>query len=149
MTITAEPSRKSAFEELFGSAEPIHVYTVQDAISDGTLVQIDEDLTKQYGFRWPVVMTKAAWTDAVEWTRDNASQDEDGRAWDVLTILRLFVPRLADGPQTTHVMRIANTTPSGAPSKAMHPSACMLTFSAAAMNPAGDPCLMVTLPGED
>lgn len=149
MTTIAEPKATTAFEELFGDAAPIHVYTVQDGIRDGSHVQIDDELAKQYGFRWPVVMTKAAWAAAVEWTRDDTSQDEAGRAWDVLTILRLFIPRLGNGPQTSHVMRVANTTPSGTPSKAEHPSACMLTFAATAMNPAGDPCLMVSLPGED
>lgn len=149
-TTEAAPESKSAFEELFGDTPIISQYTVQDGIADGTFVQLDRRLTESYGYRIPVVMTKAAWADTVEWTRDGDFQDEEGRAWDVLTILRRFALRLQNGPMTSHVMRIRNrSATSGRHSKAVTPSACLLTFSAIAMDPSGQPCFMITLPGED
>jgi hypothetical protein len=71
--------------ELFG--EPISTYTRAQAIEDGVLVDVTET-AKEAGFRFPVVMTRAAWEDCVSWSdEDNKRQtyqDEAGRLWDVL-----------------------------------------------------------------
>lgn len=75
----------SDLTDFFG--EPIAVYTTTEAINDGVLVEagpMAADL-----FRWSVLITRAAWTDCVEWTeedglRTGACQDQNGRLWDVL-----------------------------------------------------------------
>lgn len=84
--------------ELFSDADVISSYSRHRAIEDGVLVDVTPT-AREVGFRYPVAMTRAAWADAVEW-RDwererwkaasgaAAVQDERGRLWDVLSLLR-------------------------------------------------------------
>jgi hypothetical protein len=71
--------------DIFG--EPISTYSRRQAIDDGVLIDVTSTATEA-GFRIPVAITAAAWTDCVEWTdADNQRQcyqDESGRLWDVL-----------------------------------------------------------------
>ena len=45
-------------------------------------------MARDCGFRWPVAITAAAWSDCVAWTDADSSgqvhQDQSGRLWDVL-----------------------------------------------------------------
>lgn len=72
-------------ESVFG--EPIYVYTRENAIDDGTLVDVGE-VAGEAGFRIPVAMTAAAWADCVAWSEADSkrqtAQDETGRLWDVV-----------------------------------------------------------------
>lgn len=69
--------------------EITHSYSRCDALADGFLVDVTE-LAKQAGFKVPIAMTRAAWSQCVEWTEADtlrqAHQDETGRLWDVLTM---------------------------------------------------------------
>lgn len=83
----------TAMHEIFG--EPIHTYTRAQAIGDGYLVDVSA-VAAEAGIRYPTAMTRAAWADMVEWSReDNARkgtlQDEAGRLWDVLWMLRCAI----------------------------------------------------------
>jgi len=66
----------------------IDAYTRADAIADGTLVAVPEPIAREAGFLVPVAITRAAWTDCVEWSDTDSNrqtpQDEEGRLWDVL-----------------------------------------------------------------
>ena len=74
--------------EIFGDV--IYSYTREQALEDGFLVDVSETASEA-GFTIPVAMTRAAWTDLVEWNDNNrAFQDEAGRLWDVLTMARYF-----------------------------------------------------------
>ena len=79
-----EPSSETT---LFGDV--IYSYPRAQAIADGVLVDVSET-AREAGFQWPVAMTDTAWQDCVAWSEaDNvaqASQDESGRLWDVLTM---------------------------------------------------------------
>lgn len=81
--------------EFFG--EPIHVYTMAQAIEDGVLIDAS-DLAKNW-FRWPVVLTSAAWADTVQWSEADShrtgswGQTESGRLRDVLWMSALAVRR--------------------------------------------------------
>lgn len=68
----------------------IHSYTRQDAIRDGVLVDVTE-LAKQAGFRWPVAMTSTVHGKFVVVPPTADWQDEMGRLWDILTMLRLAI----------------------------------------------------------
>jgi len=72
-------------DSLFG--QPIYVYARENAIDDGTLVDVSE-VAREAGFRIPVAMTAAAWADCVAWSEADSqrqtAQDEAGRLWDVL-----------------------------------------------------------------
>lgn len=69
------------------SGVPIHVYKRIQAIEDGILVDVTQ-AANGAGFRIPVAMTAAAWTDCVAWeesdTQRQTQQDQAGRLWDVV-----------------------------------------------------------------
>lgn len=80
--------------ELFG--EPISIYTRQQAIDDGFLIDVSVT-ARGAGFRVPVALTRAAWADCVEWTEADSKrqtyQDESGRLCDVLWMAWLAARR--------------------------------------------------------
>ena len=67
--------------------EVISTYTRAQALADGVLIDAGSS-SREAGFRWPVALTAAAWSDCVEWTEDDSvrqiHQDLSGRLWDVL-----------------------------------------------------------------
>jgi len=71
--------------ELFG--EVISTYSRAQALADGVLVDA-APMAQEAGFRWPVAITAAAWSDCVVWSdADNerqVHQDQSGRLFDVL-----------------------------------------------------------------
>jgi hypothetical protein len=79
-------------------SEYIDVYSRQDAIADGILVDLMQpslvSLVKQAGFRYPIAMTKTAFSRYVEFDllADNYyGQDLIGRLWDVLCMLSVQI----------------------------------------------------------
>jgi len=80
---------------MFENVEPIHSYSRAEAIRDGVL--IDATATaREAGFRFPVALTRAVWERCVAIPPGVLCQDEAGRLWDVLTMLR-FAIRGQDG----------------------------------------------------
>lgn len=89
----------STMSDIFGPV--IHAYTRAQAIADGALVDVTETSggSREAGLRWPVAMTPAAHAATVKWDRcpgGNVEQakpftgdEESGRLWDVLTMLRM------------------------------------------------------------
>src|SRR5262245_51303955 len=74
--------------DLFGP--PISMYTRAMALEDGALVDLSE-LARDFGIRWPVAITRAAWLDCIDWDeadnkRKGTGQDAVGRACDVLAM---------------------------------------------------------------
>lgn len=76
--------------------ELVHVYTRAQGIAAGVLRDVSE-VAKEVGLKMPVALTAAAWHKAVAWTRDSALNDESGRLWDVLWVLRATILRLPRG----------------------------------------------------
>lgn len=68
---------------LFKDADLIHVYTRAQALADGVLVDVSE-IAREAGFKVPVALTAAVWADCVAWPKEDGTQDERGRLWDVL-----------------------------------------------------------------
>ena len=89
--MTTTQTTAAAAEPLFTEADVVHVNTRAQAIADGVLVDVT-DTAKEAGFAYPVALTRAVWTECVEWTQDDARrkprfhQDEAGRLWDVLFV---------------------------------------------------------------
>ena len=73
--------------------EVIHAYTRAQAIEDGVLVDLS-DLAREAGFRFPVAVTQGVWA-VLNPTKEleSAGQDLNGRAWDMLTVLRHAIRR--------------------------------------------------------
>ncbi len=78
---------------IFENAEMIHQYTRQNLIDDGFLIEVPADLARQVGFVVPVGILIEVWNDAVAWSSEDSErqtpQDEAGRLWDLLNVLRV------------------------------------------------------------
>ncbi len=118
----------------------IDAYSRADAISDGVLLDAS-NLAKEAGFRYPVALTAAAWATCVRVPAGVPGQDETGRLWDVLTMLRHASRAAAPDVSTLRFDVLVlndNTTPKPVRLKAV-------------CGPDDDlsPCLTVMLPDED
>ena len=78
-------SIKPAEHPFFGKV--ISTYTRAQAIDDGVLIDTGP-MAKEVGFKWPVALTAAVWSDCVAWSDADSKaqvyQDQSGRLWDVL-----------------------------------------------------------------
>lgn len=68
----------------------IFSYTRAQAIEDGVLIDVSET-ARECGFVLPVALTQAAWAVCVGVPGDTPGQDESGRLWDLLTLLRFEI----------------------------------------------------------
>jgi hypothetical protein len=68
-------------------ADFIHRFSRADAIRDGALIDVTAP-AKEAGFKFPVALTAAAWAKCVTVPPRVDGQDEAGRLWDVLAMLR-------------------------------------------------------------
>jgi hypothetical protein len=75
-------------------------YSRAQAIDDGILIDVSES-ARAAGFRYPVAMTAGAWGECVAVPKGAAGQDEAGRLWDVLMVLRYAIR--AGGANTDRV----------------------------------------------
>ena len=78
--------------EIFG--EVISSYSRAQAIGDGCLVDVSA-VAKEAGIKFPVALTRAVFEDCVAWSAEDskrqAYQDESGRLWDVIWMLRCAI----------------------------------------------------------
>lgn len=86
-------AKVGSVDSIFG--EVIHAYSRREAIADGLLVDVSET-AREAGIGFPVAMTREAWEDCVAWAmednyRKGTIQDERGRLWDVVWMLRCFI----------------------------------------------------------
>ena len=86
--------------------EVISVYTRQQALDDGTLVDVAA-LARDVGFRHPVALTRTVWERCVRVPGNMVGQDEAGRLWDVLWCCRVAASRCVDSHLTFQV-RVQN-----------------------------------------
>jgi hypothetical protein len=92
---------------MFESADLIHRYTRAEAIADGVLIDVSAT-AKEAGFQYPVAVTRAAWERCVAVPPGVLCQDETGRLWDVLFLLRLAIARSAGGPEVRFAVHVRN-----------------------------------------
>ena len=77
--------------EYFG--EPISIYTRAQAVEDGVLIDVSVS-AREVGFKFPVAVTRTVWDGyIVPDKRARYYQDEMGRLWDILSVLRFHVRR--------------------------------------------------------
>ena len=85
-------------DPFWDGAEIISKYTRADAIDDGYLVDVTET-AKEAGFLYPVAVTRTVWDGYV--VPDDRSrkygQDEAGRLWDILWMLKYAIKRSEGG----------------------------------------------------
>jgi len=80
-------------ESTFGPL--ISAYSRADALSDRQLIDIST-LSREAGFRWPVAVTAPLWHGYIKPPAHLGGQSWEGRAWDVLSLLRLAIRRAGD-----------------------------------------------------
>lgn len=83
----------------------ICAYSRADAIADGVLIDVSE-MAKEAGFRYPMAMTSAAWNECVDVPLSNFCQDEKGRLWDVLMVMRFAICGGAGGNIVTFCVEV-------------------------------------------
>ena len=81
-------------EDIFG--EPISVYTRAQALEDGTLIDVSP-LAKECGFTYPVAVTDGVWSEWIVPPEEATDQDETGRLWDLLNVLRYEIKKSKGG----------------------------------------------------
>lgn len=72
---------------MFTRDDVIFAYTRRQAVADGVLFDVSE-MAREAGFKWPVAMTASVWEDCVRVPEGVEGQDEAGRQWDILFMLR-------------------------------------------------------------
>lgn len=72
--------------------EVIYAYTRSQAVADGEQVEVSKQATEA-GIRFPVFLTRRVYEQFVTVPEGVEGQDEMGRLWDILTLLRFAVRR--------------------------------------------------------
>lgn len=92
-------------EELFGPV--IYSYTRAQAIADGYQVDVSK-VAAEAGITFPVFLTRAVWAAYVEVPPGVEAQDEAGRLWDVLWMLRHAIRKSAGGDRLSFALYVRN-----------------------------------------
>jgi hypothetical protein len=96
------------------TVEILGTYTRAQALDDGVLIDVST-AARQIGFRFPVALTRAAWDLCVALSEaaERACNDEQGRLWDVLWMLRNAIrsPRAGAASEVSFEIRCITTAP--------------------------------------
>lgn len=76
--------------------EIIYAYTRKQAVADGFQVEVSK-IASEAGIRFPVFLTRTVFESFVAVPEGVEGQDEAGRLWDVLTMLRFATRKAAHG----------------------------------------------------
>ena len=130
---------------LFG--EVIYSYTRAQAIDDGVLIDATE-MARDAGFKWPVALTVAAWSDCVAWSdADNERQvyqDQSGRLWDVL-FMASFAVRTANNAKRQLQFDLLRIPRNGRSTTSQRLTLKLILGP----GDGGEPVITIMLPGED
>jgi hypothetical protein len=132
-------------DPIFGQI--ISSYSRAQALEDGALVDITAT-AREAGFTLPVAITRAAWSDCVEWSeadsrRSGGVQDQAGRLWDVVWMASRAVLRSGEDSQVSFkLFRVKRGTRGRGPTE---------TNLTAQIGPGddADPVITIMLPDED
>jgi len=80
--------------DIFGA--PIYTYTRAQAVADGLQVEVTKTAAEA-GIRFPVFITRAVFDSFVTVPPGVTAQDEAGRLWDILWMLRFAILRSRPG----------------------------------------------------
>jgi hypothetical protein len=122
-------------------ADYIHRYSRADAIRDGVLIDVSAT-AREAGIRYPVALTAAAWARCVTVPPGVACQDEAGRLWDVIWLLRCSLQRGSDGPELGFAVQVRNDNREGTPPLVRLKALC-------GPGDQGEPVITVMMPDED
>jgi hypothetical protein len=130
----------SDLSKIFG--EPIYIYSRKDALADGVQVDVSTMATEA-GITFPTFMTHTVWDTYVKVPEGVTAQDEKGRLWDILWMLRHHILAKNHDPQRlTFQLFVRND----------NRRAKLVTLAAECGPMDFDdprPCITITVPGED
>lgn len=86
----SEQGNGRALASLFEQFEVISVYSRKQAIEDGTLIDVSAT-AREAGIRFPTALTSAVWHQYVRVPEGVEAQDETGRLWDIVWMLRCAI----------------------------------------------------------
>jgi hypothetical protein len=119
----------------------IFSYTRAQALADGVLIDVTET-AREAGFRIPVAVTRAVWDQYVAVPEGVTCQDEAGRLWDVLFMLRFAIRTGDGGSETRYRLHVRNDNREGDPPLVELKAVC-------GPDDDGSPCITVMTPSED
>jgi hypothetical protein len=127
-------------ESPFGNV--IYTYTRAQAVADGVQVEVTKT-AQEAGIRFPVFLTRAVYDAYVTVPPDVTGQDEAGRLWDVLTLLRHAIRNAHAGQiRLPFALYVRNDNP--------HPRLVKLIATCGALDVHDpQPAITVTIPDED
>ena len=124
---------------IFGKA--IHTYTRKQALEDGFQVDATET-AKEAGIKYPLFLTRSVWEKYVTVPPGVSCQDERGRLWDIVWMLRCRMGRV-DGAVLTFQLYVRNDNHH-------RPRLVTLVATVGAMDfDDPQPAITVQIPGED
>ena len=84
-------------EGVSSPSEVLSVYTRAQAIEDGVLIDVSQ-FAKEAGFKYPMAVTGRVFQEVIVPPDEvSSTQDDIGRLWDVLNVLRMEIKRAAPG----------------------------------------------------
>jgi hypothetical protein len=86
----------------------IYAYTREQALADGVLCDVSE-MAREVGISLPTAVTTAVWDRYVRVPKTCAGQDETGRLWDILWMLRCAMAATQTGCQLEFSVFVLNT----------------------------------------
>ena len=127
---------------LFDDAEIISVYTRAQALEDGVLVDVSK-VAREAGITYPVAVTRSVWGQYVEVPAGVIGQDEAGRLWDVVWMLRHAIRSAKAGQDTIlYKLHVRNDNRERTPPLVTLKSVC-------GPGDEGEPVITVCMPDED
>jgi hypothetical protein len=126
----------------------IFAYTRAQAIADGVLVDLTATAEwMEAGFTYPVACTHTVWEKYIEWNAEDNQrqtyQDQTGRLWDVLYMLRVAIRRSAGGDQLLFTLHVVPRDARGRSAKRVELKAVCGPGDQA------EPVITIMLPNED
>jgi hypothetical protein len=84
----------------------IFSYTRAQALQDGVLIDVS-DTAREAGIKFPTAVTRAVWARYVEVPEGTTGQDERGRLWDVIWMLRDAIRKSDGGERIDYRLYVA------------------------------------------
>ncbi len=98
---------------MFDNAHLIHSYSRRQAIEDGVLIDVSK-FARELGIRHPTALTAGVWERCVAVPPGVTGQDETGRLWDVVFLLRLAIAGCR-GSEVGYSLHVRDDNREGAP----------------------------------
>jgi hypothetical protein len=93
-------------QDPFAGAEVLYAYTRKNALNDGVQIDVSE-VACEAGLKFPVYLTRAVWENYVRVPEGVRCQDESGRLWDLVWMLRVAARRTS-GPEMLFRLHVRN-----------------------------------------